>query len=137
MPGNDCSDLMTSFTGQNCCVNSSMTDKFLEHEPQSTSTKNMIHLAQRADELSDVQDVKTLLDSIKDHDPDKLVVQYKEDYAHADFVFAVNAKEVVYDPVMTVDVIFKIYSTNFVKEGFQTTDYKPRKLPTIVGYVVQ
>lgn len=32
--------------GQNCCVNSSMTDKFLEHEPQSTSTKNMIHLAQ-------------------------------------------------------------------------------------------
>ncbi|GKC42328.1 triacylglycerol lipase 2-like protein [Tanacetum coccineum] len=151
MPGNDCSDLMTSFTGQNCCVNSSMTDKFLEHEPQSTSTKNMIHLAQMirtgtitmynygtandneahygqstppiydmssipndfpmylsyggADELSDVQDVKTLLDSIKDHDPDKLIVQYKEDYAHADFVFAVNAKEVVYDPVM---VFFKL-----------------------------
>ncbi|KAD4179062.1 hypothetical protein E3N88_27653 [Mikania micrantha] len=151
-PGNDCSDLMTSFTGQNCCVNSSMTDKFLEHEPQSTSTKNMIHLAQMirtgtitmydygnaddnkkhygqstppiydmgsipedfpmylsyggADELSDVEDVKMLLESVKDHDPDKLVVQYKEDYAHADFVFAVNAKEVVYDSVMA---FFKIH----------------------------
>ncbi|XP_076924451.1 triacylglycerol lipase 2-like [Bidens hawaiensis] len=152
IPGNDCSDLMTSFTGQNCCVNSSMTEKFLEHEPQSTSTKNMIHLAQMirtgtitmydygnaddnenhyhqstppvydmgsipkdfpmylsyggADELSDVQDVKTLLESVKDHDPDKLVVQYKEDYAHADFVFGVNAKEVVYDPMM---VFFKMH----------------------------
>ncbi|GKC57792.1 triacylglycerol lipase 2-like protein [Tanacetum coccineum] len=151
MPGNDCSDLMTSFTGQNCCLNSSMTDKFLEHEPHSTSTKNMIHLARMirtgtitmydygnaydndkhyeqstpptydmssipndfpmylsyggADELSDVQDVKTLLDSIKDHDPDRLIVQYKEDYGHADFIFAVNAKEVVYDPVM---VFFKL-----------------------------
>ncbi|KAF5814567.1 putative triacylglycerol lipase [Helianthus annuus] len=30
----------------NCCMNSSMTGKFLEHEPHSTSTKNMIHLAQ-------------------------------------------------------------------------------------------
>lgn len=59
-----------------------------------------------ADELSDVEDVKTLLESVKDHDPDKLVVQYKEDYAHADFVFAVNAKEVVYDPVMA---FFKLH----------------------------
>ncbi|CAI9265050.1 unnamed protein product [Lactuca saligna] len=146
MPGNDCSDLMTSFTGQNCCVNSSMTDKFLEHEPQSTAAKNMIHLAQMirtgaitmydygnvddnekhygqstppvydmesipkdfpmylgyggADELADVQDVNTLLKSVKDHDPDKLVVQYQDDYAHADFVFAVNAKKLVYDPLM-------------------------------------
>ncbi|GKD54307.1 triacylglycerol lipase 2-like protein, partial [Tanacetum coccineum] len=49
--------------------------------------------------------VKTLLDSIKDHDPDRLIVQYKEDYGHADFIFAVNAKEVVYDPVM---VFFKL-----------------------------
>ncbi|KAJ9551884.1 hypothetical protein OSB04_015929 [Centaurea solstitialis] len=146
MPYNDCSDLMTSFTGQNCCLNSSMTDKFLQHEPQSTATKNVIHLAQMirtgaikmydygnafcnqkhygqstppvydmgsiprdfpmylsyggADELSDVEDVKTLLKSLNDHNPDKLVAQYKEDYAHADFIFAVNAKEVVYNPMM-------------------------------------
>ncbi|KAI3702605.1 hypothetical protein L6452_28351 [Arctium lappa] len=152
MPDNDCSDLMTSFTGQNCCVNSSMTDKFLEHEPQSTATKNIIHLAQMIrtgtitrydygsadgnqkhygqstppvydmqsipkdfpmylsyggkDELSDVEDVKALLKSVNDHNPDKLIIQYKEDYAHADFVFATNAKEVVYEPMMT---FFKLH----------------------------
>lgn len=32
--------------GKNCCVNSSATDIFLQHEPQPTATKNMIHLAQ-------------------------------------------------------------------------------------------
>ncbi|KAL3509965.1 hypothetical protein ACH5RR_029366 [Cinchona calisaya] len=145
-PTNNCSNLMTSFTGPNCCVNSSKTDYFLEHEPQSTATKNLIHLAQmirqgtiamydygNADEnnkhygqptppvydmaripnnlplflgfggqdyLSDVDDVQTLLDTLKDHDTDKLVLQYREDYAHADFVFGENAKQVVYDPLM-------------------------------------
>lgn len=58
------------------------------------------------DELSDVQDVKTLLKSLKDHYGDKLVIQYKENYAHADFVFGVNAKEVVYDPMM---VFFRLH----------------------------
>ncbi|KAK2979034.1 hypothetical protein RJ640_013668 [Escallonia rubra] len=145
-PDVNCSDLMTSFTGKNCCVNSSQTNNFLEHEPQSTATRNMIHLAQMIrrgtiamydygsedennkhygqptppeynmtsipndiplflgyggqDLLSDVKDVQTLLDSLHDHEADKLVVQYTEDYAHADFVFGVNAKEVVYNPLM-------------------------------------
>ncbi|KAL5865287.1 hypothetical protein ACOSQ3_002801 [Xanthoceras sorbifolium] len=145
-PGNNCSNLMNSFTGPNCCLNSSRTNVFLEHEPQSTATKNMIHIAQMArkgtiakydygsedenmnhygqptppvynmtnipndfplllsyggkDYLSDVNDVQILLDNIKDHHSDKLVVQYREDYAHADFVFGVNAKQVVYDPMM-------------------------------------
>ncbi|RVX08632.1 Triacylglycerol lipase 2 [Vitis vinifera] len=145
-PGIDCTDLMTSFTGQNCCLNSSNSDVFLEHEPQSTATKNMIHIAQMVrngniamfdyddkdknmehygqptppaynmtnipndlplflsyggkDMLSDVNDVQVLLDSLKDHDGDKLVVQFREDYAHADFVMAVNAKQAVYDPLM-------------------------------------
>lgn len=53
-----------------------------------------------ADALSDVKDVKLLLDSLKDHDGDKLVVQYREDYAHADYVMAENAKQVVYDPLI-------------------------------------
>lgn len=53
-----------------------------------------------ADALSDVRDVKLLLDSFKDHDGDKLVIQYREDYAHMDFVMGENAKEVVYDPLM-------------------------------------
>ncbi|RVW13315.1 Triacylglycerol lipase 2 [Vitis vinifera] len=52
------------------------------------------------DMLSDVNDVQVLLDSLKDHDGDKLVVQFREDYAHADFVMAVNAKQAVYDPLM-------------------------------------
>ncbi|KAL2331049.1 hypothetical protein Fmac_018630 [Flemingia macrophylla] len=42
----DCSNLMTLFTGPNCCINSSRIDDFLDHEPQPTATKNLIHLAQ-------------------------------------------------------------------------------------------
>lgn len=53
-----------------------------------------------ADALSDADDVRRLLKQLKDHDGDKLAVQYREDYAHADFVMAENAKEVVYDPLM-------------------------------------
>ena len=33
-------------TGQNCCLNASVVDFFLTHEPQPTSTKNMVHIAQ-------------------------------------------------------------------------------------------
>lgn len=53
-----------------------------------------------ADALSDVNDVQHLLNTLKDHDGDKLVIQYREDYAHADYVMAVNAKQVVYDPLV-------------------------------------
>ncbi|KAG8387059.1 hypothetical protein BUALT_Bualt03G0213900 [Buddleja alternifolia] len=137
--GIDCTNLLTSFTGQNCCLNSSIISVFLQHEPQSTSTKNMIHFAQMiregtinmydygdenennkhygqatppsydmtniptdvplflayggADALSVSQDVKLLLDSLHDHEGDKLVVEYREDYAHADYVMSVNAKQ--------------------------------------------
>ncbi|KAL0400170.1 UNVERIFIED_CONTAM: Triacylglycerol lipase 2 [Sesamum radiatum] len=52
------------------------------------------------DLLSDVKDVQTLIDTLSGHDPDKLVLQYVEDYAHLDFVYAVNAKQVVYDPLI-------------------------------------
>lgn len=52
------------------------------------------------DALSDVKDVQVLLDDLKNHAGDKLVVQYREDYAHADFVMGVNANKVVYDPLM-------------------------------------
>ncbi|XP_077228096.1 triacylglycerol lipase 2-like [Tasmannia lanceolata] len=45
-PGVDCYDLLTSFTGKNCCLNESTVDLFLKFEPQSTSTKTMVHLAQ-------------------------------------------------------------------------------------------
>ncbi|KAF6159166.1 hypothetical protein GIB67_032783 [Kingdonia uniflora] len=59
-----------------------------------------------ADALSDVNDVQILLSNLKDHDQDKLVVQYQADYAHADFVMAVNAKQLVYDPLVA---FFQLY----------------------------
>ena len=52
------------------------------------------------DMLSDVNEVQLLLDNLKDHQKDKLVVQYTEDYAHFDFCLAENANRVVYDPLM-------------------------------------
>nr|GMC99502.1 triacylglycerol lipase 2-like [Ipomoea batatas] len=45
-PGVDCFDLMSALTGKNCCLNSSTVELFLKYEPQSTSTKNLVHLAQ-------------------------------------------------------------------------------------------
>lgn len=51
-----------------------------------------------ADTLSDVDDVKLLLHSLQGHDPDKIVVQFIEHFAHADYIMSENAKEHVYDP---------------------------------------
>ncbi|MFS7995287.1 putative triacylglycerol lipase [Helianthus anomalus] len=57
-PGVDCTNLLNSFTdcrtktqslsglGKNCCLKPSIVDVFLDHEPQPSSTKNMIHIAQ-------------------------------------------------------------------------------------------
>ncbi|XP_021724562.1 triacylglycerol lipase 2-like [Chenopodium quinoa] len=141
--GIDCTDFLTSFTGVNCCLSTSTVSTFLQHEPQPTATKNMIHFSQMArdgtiarydyldpgknmehygqtkppeydltnisnnlpmfiahggrDELADVDDVKFLLDKLKNHEKDKLFLQFIEDYAHADYVLAMNAKEIVYD----------------------------------------
>ncbi|XP_043723545.1 triacylglycerol lipase 2-like [Telopea speciosissima] len=145
-PGVDCYDLMSSFTGKNCCLNVSTVDLFLKNEPQSTSTKNMVHLAQTArkglvskydygreelnmehygqrkppiynlsniprdlplflsyggrDALSDVGDVELLLDSLKFHDGEDLTTLFLKDYAHADFIMGVNAKEMVYNALI-------------------------------------
>ncbi|MCL7024169.1 hypothetical protein MKW94_000823 [Papaver nudicaule] len=145
-PGIDCYDLLTSFTGKNCCLNASTVELFLKNEPQSTATRNMVHLAQTVrdgilskfdfgninlnmqhygqakppvynlsnipsnlplfisyggqDALSDVKDVEILLDSLKYHDGDKLTVQFVKDFAHADFVMGVSAKEIVYDALV-------------------------------------
>nr|POE83691.1 triacylglycerol lipase 2 [Quercus suber] len=51
----------------------------------------------RKDTLSDVNDVQLLLENLKDHEKDKLVVQYIDYYAHFDFIMAENANRVVYD----------------------------------------
>ncbi|XP_059643171.1 triacylglycerol lipase 2 [Cornus florida] len=145
-PGLNCYDLLGALTGKNCCLNVSTVDLFLKNEPQSTATKNMVHLAQTVrdgvlkkydygndnfnvehygeakppvynlsniphnlplflsyggqDALSDVRDVATLLDSLKLHDEDKLSVQYIKDYAHADFIMGVSAKDIVYNQIV-------------------------------------
>ncbi|MED6144213.1 hypothetical protein PIB30_013590 [Stylosanthes scabra] len=146
-PGIDCTNLLTTFTGPNCCLSPSIVNIFLDHEPQSTATKNMIHLSQMirqgtiamfdymnidentkhygqptppvydmtripnslplylsyggADALSDAKDVGRLLDILEDHDGDKLVVQYRNDYAHADYVMGENAKRDIYEPLIS------------------------------------
>lgn len=65
------------------------------------------------DSLSDVDDVKVLLNDIKDHAGDKLGLLYKDDYAHADFVSAVNANRVVYDPLLAFKLnrVFEKYDS--------------------------
>ncbi|KAF7141171.1 hypothetical protein RHSIM_Rhsim06G0169000 [Rhododendron simsii] len=52
------------------------------------------------DYLSDPADVQTLMGALSDHDANKLVVLYPEEYAHLDFTLAGNANQVVYDPIM-------------------------------------
>ncbi|KAJ9152743.1 hypothetical protein P3X46_026275 [Hevea brasiliensis] len=98
-PGVNCFNLLRAITGKNCCLNASAVDFFLKNELQSTATKNMVHLAQRQDALSDTEDVAQLLDDLKFHDVLKLTVQFVKDYAHADFVSGVNATDIVYSQV--------------------------------------
>uniref|UniRef100_A0A2P2J703 Lipase n=1 Tax=Rhizophora mucronata TaxID=61149 RepID=A0A2P2J703_RHIMU len=146
-PGVECYDILTSVTGNNCCLNTSTVDMFLRNEPQSTSSKNMVHLAQTVrdgviakynygspdynerhygeasppvynlsniphdlpifisyggrDALSDVRDVQLLFDSFKFHDVDKLTIRYIKDYAHADFIMGINAKDLVYNQLVS------------------------------------
>ncbi|KAL0351129.1 UNVERIFIED_CONTAM: Triacylglycerol lipase 2 [Sesamum radiatum] len=52
------------------------------------------------DALSDVEDVRILLDVLKSHDQDKIKVQYVEQYGHVDFIMGVDAKDLVYGEVL-------------------------------------
>ncbi|KAG6522611.1 hypothetical protein ZIOFF_019756 [Zingiber officinale] len=52
------------------------------------------------DSLTAEEDVQLLLNDLRDHEKDKLRLQLVEEYAHMDFVMAVNAKSVVYDGVI-------------------------------------
>ncbi|XP_060672136.1 triacylglycerol lipase 2-like isoform X3 [Ziziphus jujuba] len=142
----NCSDTFTVITGPNCCIKKSTVDSFLGIEPQSTATKNVIHLSQMIrrgtltkydygnvyenvksygqitppaynvksipkdvplllsyggkDTLTVVNDVKILLEDLRDHKADKLVLQYRDDYAHFDFIVGYNANKLVYDPLI-------------------------------------
>ncbi|MED6164855.1 hypothetical protein PIB30_094092 [Stylosanthes scabra] len=133
LPGVNCNNLIAALTGLNCCLDPSALDLFFEYEPLSTSTKNLVHLAQTVrsgvlakfsgpqiynlsniphdlplfisyggqDALSDPLDVKTLLDYLKLHDSDKLDVQFINNYAHLDFIMGVNAKDILYNEVIS------------------------------------
>ncbi|KEH25746.1 triacylglycerol lipase 2 [Medicago truncatula] len=141
----DCVNLLSIFTGPNCCLNTSRVQYYLEHVPQPTSTKNLIHFSQmirrgtiamydygifnwvhygqllppdydfskipndlplflgigKLDMLSDEEDVNDLLNfEFKNHDADKLMKVVLENYAHADFILGVKAKQDVYDPMI-------------------------------------
>ncbi|KAL5080616.1 hypothetical protein RYX36_009037 [Vicia faba] len=52
--GLNCNDLFTLITGPNCCLDRTAFDDFMKVEPQSSSTRNLLHLAQtvRTDRLS-------------------------------------------------------------------------------------
>lgn len=52
------------------------------------------------DALSVPRDGELLVNVLRSRGGDKLVVEYREEYAHADFVWAVNARQVVYDPLI-------------------------------------
>lgn len=52
------------------------------------------------DALSDTRDVATLLDILKLHDVDKLHVQFIKNFAHADFIMGVTAKDTVYNQIV-------------------------------------
>ncbi|KAF2316429.1 hypothetical protein GH714_041770 [Hevea brasiliensis] len=175
-PGVDCFDLLTAITGKNCCLNASAVDFFLENEPQSTSTKNFVHLAQTVrdgvvakynygnstnmirygtskpptynlsnipqnlplflsyggqDDLSDTQDVQHLLDNLQSHD---VTVQFVEDFAHADFVFGVNASDIVYSQVTTQDGY--ILGLQRIPEGRSASGDSANKPPVLLQHGV-
>ncbi|KAL3849364.1 hypothetical protein ACJIZ3_011246 [Penstemon smallii] len=45
-PAINCFDFLAAFTGQNCCLDKSIFEFYLNNEPQSTSTRNLDHFAQ-------------------------------------------------------------------------------------------
>lgn len=53
-----------------------------------------------ADTMSVRKDVKILLHNLRHHQRDKLVVEYREEYGHGDYIMGVNAKQVVYDSLI-------------------------------------
>ncbi|XP_050205024.1 triacylglycerol lipase 2-like [Mercurialis annua] len=52
------------------------------------------------DFMVDERDLQILLNKLQDHDADKLTILKIPTYAHFDFIFGMNANQVVYDPLM-------------------------------------
>jgi len=53
------------------------------------------------DDLSDVKDVEHLLTKLTKHSKEKMSVRYQASYAHLDFVMGLNAKQLVYEPLIS------------------------------------
>ncbi|KAK4361687.1 hypothetical protein RND71_020639 [Anisodus tanguticus] len=62
------------------------------------------------DALSGVKDVENLLDDLKFHDIDKLHVQFIKDYAHADFIIGITAKDIIYNQIIAFFRNYGAYS---------------------------
>nr|KJB70794.1 hypothetical protein B456_011G091500 [Gossypium raimondii] len=113
-PGVDCYDLLTAITavrdGVIAKYNYGRPDYNRMHYGEAKPPVYNISAIPRnlpifisyggQDALSDVKDVLLLLDSLKFHDEDKLMVQFIKDYAHADFIMGTNAKDIVYNQVL-------------------------------------
>ncbi|KAK7327224.1 hypothetical protein VNO80_31589 [Phaseolus coccineus] len=54
-----------------------------------------------SDMLSEVKGVQLLLNDLKSHVANKLVVLFRKEYAHVDFFMATNVKEVLYDSILS------------------------------------
>lgn len=52
------------------------------------------------DFLSDVDDVKHLLVKLASHEKEEMRVQYQAAYAHEDFIIGINARKLVYEPLI-------------------------------------
>lgn len=52
------------------------------------------------DYLSDTNDMKTLMNELKDHQKDRLVVQFTEKYAHVDFLMGENDNNMIFQHII-------------------------------------
>ncbi|XP_042499863.1 triacylglycerol lipase 2-like [Macadamia integrifolia] len=141
--GIDLPALEAKLISQNCCLNSTAFQFYIDHALQPASVKTLVHFTQTLrngvvkkydyaspdlnmkhygkpeapeydlkniskslplffsyggnDDLSDVNDVNHLLDDLSTHHRDKIKTHFVPEFAHLDFVFAINVKEKVYD----------------------------------------
>ncbi|KAL5058695.1 hypothetical protein RYX36_030299 [Vicia faba] len=78
-----------------------VVNKFLQHDLTKIPNELPPFLGyEEKDMLAGVRDMKVLLNDLQDHDSDKLVVLFNENYAHIDFIMGVTAKQIVYDPMI-------------------------------------
>lgn len=63
-----------------------------------TNELPLFHSNGGVDALSDVKDMQLLLENLQDH---MHICLYGNDYAHANYVMAQNAKQYVYEPLVS------------------------------------